>query len=234
MSQSSSNQRYQCVAFDAVGTLIHAQPSVVEAYSIIGNQHGANVHLDDVKRRFGTAFSSRQLKLTTSEAEELAFWKSIVSEVIGDVHDPDACFQELYNHFAKPESWRVDSYAASVIQGLIRYGIKIAIASNFDHRLHSVMDGHSELKQVSRRCISSEIGWRKPSLEFYYHLVTIAGCRAEEILMVGDDLENDVLGALESGLDAVHLTSQNESHSQVRQIQTLNDVLRLVITANNE
>ncbi len=234
MSNLGSDHCYQCVAFDAVGTLIHAQPSVTEAYSIIGTRHGAKLHLDEVKRRFGKALSSRQLKLTTSEAEELAFWKSIVQEVIGEVRDPDACFQELYSHFAKPESWRVDSNASNVIQVLMSQGINVAIASNFDHRLHSVMDEHPELQQVSLRCISSEIGWRKPSREFFNNLARIADCRAEEILMVGDDIENDVLGARKAGLDAIHLRPPNESKSEVREIHALNDVLNLVITVNDE
>lgn len=234
MTTSRGTPQYHCVAFDAVGTLIHAHPSVAEVYSIIGKRHGASLQQGEIKRRFSKAFVSRQLELTTSESAELTFWKSIVSEVVGEIQEPDACFQELYSHFAKPEAWTVDSDAAHIIRELMSQGIKIAVASNFDHRLHAVLDGHSELKQILLRCISSEIGWRKPSQEFFEHLTKITSCRADEILMVGDDLENDVLGARHSGLDAAHLTPKGACNSGVLQIRSLREVLDLVFAVNHE
>lgn len=43
----------------------------------------------------------------------------------------------------------------------------------------------------------------KPSKEFYMSAVYSIGCKPEEAIMVGDDVESDVLGAVNAGLQAI-------------------------------
>ena len=70
--------------------------------------------------------------------------------------------------------------------------------------------------------ISASIGWHKPSPKFYRHLVEIAGCPAEQILMVGDDLENDVIAAQANGLQAVWINrEEDDSTSAIRDLRDL-------------
>ena len=47
------------------------------------------------------------------------------------------------------------------------------------------------------------IGYRKPSPEFFDFILKDLGLPAERVIMVGDDLEADVLGARRAGLRAV-------------------------------
>jgi len=47
------------------------------------------------------------------------------------------------------------------------------------------------------------IGHRKPSPEFFDFILKDLGLPAERVIMVGDDLEADVLGARRAGLRAV-------------------------------
>ena len=79
----------------------------------------------------------------------------------------------------------------------------MAIASNFDQRLHPICDGIAALGLFERRFISSELGFRKPSADFYREIVSGLNVASEQILMVGDGLENDVEGALSVGMHAV-------------------------------
>ncbi|MBT5018558.1 MAG: HAD-IA family hydrolase [Planctomicrobium sp.] len=225
----SGKLKYQCVAFDAVGTLIHATPSVPKAYHSIGHRYGCRLELGEIQRRFQDVFSKRQLSETTSEEEEFQYWRRIVGEVIGEVEQADACFEELYNHFAKPESWSVSPHADETIQQLQLAGVQVAVASNFDVRLHSVFDGHPGLKDISIRIISSEIGWRKPNLKFYESLISRANCLPSQILMIGDDLQNDVLAAQDAGLAALHYVPgnvghQNETDEYATQIRSLDQL----------
>ncbi|QDT32857.1 HAD-IA family hydrolase [Thalassoglobus polymorphus] len=229
MSIKSPNVKYKCVAFDAVGTLIHATPSVVDAYWSIGQRYGSELTRDVVKKRFGKTFSSRQLSLQTDEQSEYEFWQAVVKDVLGPVPAADECFNELYNHFGKPEAWRVDSDAEETIQALNELGIDVAIASNFDKRLNSVMDGHAALEGISHRVISSEIGWRKPSRQFYKLLSEKVHCHSHQILMIGDDFENDVAAARDAGLDAIQLVANNEATDAHQQIRSLKETLNHVI-----
>lgn len=226
----------RCVAFDAVGTLIFPRPPVVEAYRAAAARYASRYSADELRVRFRQAFArseendfgrgatdwnrldgrvrtdsaTGESRFATSETRELARWQFIVGEVIDDASDPVGCFQELWEHFARPNSWACFPDVAETIAALERAGIELAIASNFDARLRSICDGLPPLDRIKTRVISSEAGWRKPAPQFFRSLATAARCRAEEILLVGDDRENDFVGAQNAGLRAVWLRRGDE------------------------
>jgi putative hydrolase of the HAD superfamily len=197
--------RCRCVAFDAVGTLIRPEPGVAEVYHTVGSRYGSRLGVDEIRKRFHQVLSARQAELTSSEQGEREFWVRVVADVIGPVEDPGACFEELYEHFGRPECWTCMPGAAETLDQLRERGLVIAVASNFDARLHAVLDGLASLREIRHRVISSEIGWRKPSPRFFQTLCETVGCAPQEILMVGDDLENDILAAQRCGMHALHV-----------------------------
>jgi len=196
------------VVFDAVGTLLHPEPTPAEIYAIIGQRFGSQLARSEIKPRFAAAFAleevaDRERRLTTDEARERERWRRIVAQVLDDVRDVDGCFQELWNHFTRPESWRLAPEAPRIVSALRRRGLATAIASNFDRRLHAVLAGHPlELDVV---VISSEVGWRKPSPAFFAAVCKSLDLSGEQILFVGDDRVNDYDGAQQAGLRAVLL-----------------------------
>ncbi len=205
-----------CVAFDAVGTLIYPEPSVSKVYWNAGQQFGSKQTLDQVRAGFQRVFQDMAAgargDFSTSEVEEKERWKQIVGQVLFDVADLDPCFEMLHAYFAEPTAWRAFPEVAETLQTLEAQGMKIVVASNFDERLHPVCDELPELRPLCERVISASIGWHKPSPNFYRHLIQIAGCPAEQILMVGDDLENDVIAAQANGLQAVWI-NREDPHS---------------------
>lgn len=209
----------RCVAFDAVGTLIDPDPPAVVVYHQVAQRYGSRMSAEDIARRFRTSFLETErgapgepehIRLATSEALEKARWRTIVKAAIGDVSNSDACFDELFAHFARPGSWRCFADVAMTVRALQEAEIDVMLASNFDRRLHSVCDGISELRPISRRVISSEVGFRKPSREFFSALVAAAGCRREELLMVGDDPTNDRDGARDAGIPSLLINRRPE------------------------
>lgn len=199
------------VVFDAVGTVIDPEPSVAEAYHLIGQQFGSERTLDDVRSRFKTAFAETENQdrspdtagMVTSTAVEEARWRHIVAAVFPEVDDAEGCFQRLHDYFAEPAAWRAFDDTLPTLHSLSEFGLRLAIASNFDHRLHPICDGIAALGLFEKRFISSELGFRKPSAEFYHAVVSELNVGSEQILMVGDGLENDVEGALSVGMNAV-------------------------------
>lgn len=148
---------------------------------------------------------------STSETEEKERWRQIVSQVLFDVPDLNACFADLHAHFGKPSAWRTFPDVAETLQQLDVQGIKVLVASNFDERLHPICDELPDLSPLRERVVSARIGWHKPSPHFYTHLIDVAGCPADQILMVGDDLENDVVAAQASGLQAVWINREGRT-----------------------
>lgn len=225
----------RCVAFDAVNTLIFPDPPVKVAYSRIARKYGSRLGAEEIADRFRTAYRHSEEAdrresdggtapelLSTSEERERGRWEAIVATVLDDVADPAGCFAELFHYFGQPDAWRCYADVAETIETLHRRGIRTAIASNFDDRLNRVCDGLPELRTIGLRAISSLVGYRKPSPEYYRTLLKLTDCRPGELLMVGDDYENDVQGARRAGLAAIYLQRQTiadeNSISDLRQL----------------
>lgn len=226
----------RCVALDAVGTVIFAEPSVANAYAEIGRQFGSRSEVAEVRCRLAQAMRrAEDLSISrfgepgrTDEATERLFWEQVVTEVLSDVTDRAGCFESLFEHFARPESWRCFADVGPTITELQRRGYRVVLASNFDARLNSVCDGLADLREMTSRVISSRIGYRKTHPGFYPELVRLSECSPREVLMVGDDLENDVASAERSGLSAVWLNRKGELSPGANQIGSLTDLLELL------
>ncbi len=193
------NTRIRWIAFDAVGTLLRSEPLVHEVYHRVGQKYGSSHSLQSVRRRFRRAYESAvsaSPDLATSDQIERAFWRRVVSDVLEDVTDPDACFSELHEWYAQPRAWTCFPDVTETLEKLGRRGLRLVIASNYDSRLDQVCAGLEELRPIELRVISSQVGWRKPHAGFYRALCTACGADPDELLMVGDHVANDVEGAL--------------------------------------
>lgn len=220
------------VVFDAVGTLIDPSPSVAEAYQAIGARHGARETVETVRQRFRRAFAGSETPQCpdepqgprqgqTSETLELARWRWIVGQVFPDLTNVEECFRELWDHFARPDSWRCFDDTGPVVTQLIDAGYRVAIASNFDQRLHAICEAFPSLRAVPR-IVSTEVGHRKPSPDFYEALIGRCGCAPQQILMVGDEPAHDLVGPRAAGLQALHLRrGANASELTPHQIESL-------------
>jgi putative hydrolase of the HAD superfamily len=212
------------VYFDAVGTLIHPEPSAADAYHAAGQKYGSRLDRAEVRRRFGVAFRREEMidagrGWVTDEAREEQRWRDIVTAVLADVTKPEECFRDLYAHFARPTAWRCAADAARVLAALIAAGYCIGIASNFDARLRGVVAGLPELAGVPLDLvISSECGWRKPAPQFFARL---ADGRPHEVLLIGDDVDNDLIGAQNAGMHALLLDPQGDGQSCLRALEEL-------------
>lgn len=198
----------RAIAVDAVGTLIHPEPSAAHVYAAVGARFGSRLALEEIQRRFRAAFARQEdidaaNALRTDEGRELMRWRHIVAEVLDDVDDPRRCFELLYEHFRRPESWRVNPDAPAVLGELRRRGYRLALASNFDARLRPIAASLPGLAAIAQLLISSEVGWRKPAPQFFAALGAQLEVPAADVLLVGDDRVNDFDGAIQAGLQAI-------------------------------
>src|SRR5438067_2160826 len=85
-------ERIRAVAFDAVGTLIHPEPSAAEVYASIGRRFGSRLEVAEIRTRFRAAFAEQEVidrasGWVTSEERERHRWQDIVARVLDDVRD---------------------------------------------------------------------------------------------------------------------------------------------------
>lgn len=212
------------MAFDAVGTLIEANPSVADAYARVGGLHGSQRDGAEVRRRLVEAISRSETRdltgtggsLVTSETIERERWRRIVGDVFDEVDDVEACFEDLFEYFSRTSSWRCFEDVGEAIARVADEGLGFVIASNFDARLHGVCAGLPALAAARSIVVSSEVGCRKPDRLFYDAVVEAAGCASDEILMVGDDPVNDYQGARQCGLQAVRVDRTSGPTDRIR------------------
>jgi HAD superfamily hydrolase (TIGR01549 family) len=92
-------------------------------------------------------------------------------------------------------------------------GYSVGVAGNqtarAGHLLHELNLG------VDLIATSDDWGVEKPSTAFFEKLVNISGLQADEVLYVGDRLENDILPAIEVGLRTAHLRRGPWGYQQV-------------------
>lgn len=220
----------RAVFFDAVGTLIFPNPSALVVYADVARAAGLDLPADEVQRRFVAAYrtqesADRAARWVTSEERERARWKAIVCETLVGVADPDACFDTLYDHFARPSAWAVAPHAGEVIGALVARGLTVGLGSNYDARIYPVLDGFPELAPLRERVVvSAAVGFRKPAVEFFAEVVRVCGCEPKQVAFVGDDVENDYDGARAAGLDAILIAERKNPDAQ-RTISDLRELL---------
>lgn len=219
------------IVLDAVGTLIKPVPSVADSYTEAARRQGVELNRDEVRARFGLHFQSDEVRgdrgiHSTDEATEIWRWRRIVSKVLPEVPDPERAFDELWDHFAG--SWQCFADVAPALRAIHEAGIAVCVGSNFDSRLRQVVMGLPDLAwAVDALVISSEVGFRKPHPSFFEAVCLRLGLPASEILCVGDDLENDVRGAMRAGLSALLLDRAAQRPHDFAHVSDLTALLEL-------
>lgn len=199
----------EAVLFDAVGTLIVPDPPVASAYAAAAARYGSRLTLDEIERRFRAAFARQEAidaqvpGLRTSEAREKSRWQAIVAEVFAEVSDSASVFAALWQHFAEPRHWRLHADAVELWNSYTAQGKRVGIASNFDGRLRQICQGLPPLDECKWIFVSSELSVRKPSPEFFRAIEKRLNLRPEQLLLIGDDWENDYRGATAAGWKAM-------------------------------
>ena len=223
------------VIFDAVGTIMDPSPSVSEVYAAAGLRQGIALNVGVVKQRFRQAFSrlessEGQGPLVTSEQIERRRWRRIVDDCLPEVPDPERAFEELWDHFGRPESWQAFPEAGWTMKLLSSAGYSVVVASNFDGRLRPVLQGIDELAVwADSVVISSEVGRKKPHPQFYEATCRRLGLAPEQVLCVGDDEENDWNGPRRAGLSALLVDRGRSPSGPSGRLAQLDELLELLL-----
>ena len=222
----------QAVVFDAVGTVLVPQPPLEEAYHRHAQALGSRLSAQQVSRRFHAAFArhfgSAPLE-PCNERTERELWARVVQDVFGDQQvECQRLFVRLWDHFARCEHWALCPGVTELWTWLHRHGYRLAVASNFDRRLEAICRGKPPLDLAEAVFTCTNLGVRKPSVEFFRRIAARVELDPRACLMVGDTLRADVLPALEAGWQAVHLCSDHPLQEPPGAITRIGSLLQLV------
>jgi HAD superfamily hydrolase (TIGR01549 family) len=127
-----------------------------------------------------------------------AFWSPVVAEAL-DLDDARV-FERLYAYYATPQAWWVDQEALRVLGDLSRQGVRLGILSNWDTRLRELYHRFALDRLFPYLFCSAEHGLEKPDERLFRLACRVAGVRPREAVHIGDDVDNDVVGASRAGL----------------------------------
>lgn len=135
----------------------------------------------------------------------------------------DAYIQTLpeYNHLFPG--------ATEVLEGLqSKYRLHI-ITNGFRDVQYFKMKNAGIIDFFSTVTDSESVGVKKPDPKIFHKAITDAGSKPENGLMVGDNFEADISGALQVGMQAIHFAVHGEEkHEQALMIDDLRILLQLL------
>ena len=106
--------------------------------------------------------------------------------------------------------------AKEMLECLKNKGYRLFAASNsFGHLQRSRLEHAGILGYFEDTYISMDIGYDKPDIRFYQEALRRCGLQPSEVLMIGDSMTTDVLGAQNAGIDALYFDRQKDSLMEI-------------------
>lgn len=212
-------RQVKVIFFDAVGTLIETRGSVGEIYSRVAGEFGFEAGPQILQQNFARSFR-RQPPLAfptgTPEAAladlEKVWWRNFVREVfdgLGAFPRFEEFFDEIFERFRRREFWRVYADVEPSLTDLKRRGLNLGVISNFDSRLYEVLRACELDRFFDSVHISTRVGVAKPDAAIFQAALNYHSVEARQAWHVGDNLREDVEGAMAAGVSAILLDRDN-------------------------
>lgn len=204
----------RAIFFDVGGTLIGPYPSVGAVYAEVARRHGISRTADEMEGAFRGWAALKRPGLTVSRKE---WWRELVFRVLGQ--ENEACFEELFETFARPDVWRVFPDVEDTMREARARGLHVGVLSNWDERLRALLDGLGLARHFDSLTISCEVGAEKPAVEIFRAALRAAGVDAGWAVHVGDSSEEDVRGAQAAGMSAILVDREGRRADAVRNLR---------------
>jgi putative hydrolase of the HAD superfamily len=200
------------VTFDADGTLWDFERVMREAFALVlaklrdhVPRHAGALTVDDLIRIRERVAGERAMQQATHEQIRLASFVRTLEEL--GCAAPSLALQ------------LTDLYLRHRFEGIRLFDdVELTLDRLVDYRLGIVSNGNSypdrcELPgRFQFTAFAQEHGARKPDRRLFEAAVHLAACRPEEILHVGDSLEDDVAGAKPLGIRTVWINRARQSN----------------------
>ena len=117
---------------------------------------------------------------------------------------------------------------------LLPYTKEILTYLKGKYELHIITNGFNQIQYKKLRnsaidnyfktvTTAEEVTYKKPHPKVFYHALNKAQADKKESLMIGDNLEADIIGAVQIGMQAIHLS--NAENRYKRSIGQLNELM---------
>ena len=203
---------YRAIFIDIDDTLLDYIPCCREAFELALPEHPE--YFDLFFEISGRLFSEAKHGLHTI-AEVMELYPKEFIATIG--YPPEAV--DPFKHAFRAAWGKTHTLvpgAKEMLENLQAKGYQLFAASNsFGNLQRSRLEKAGILKYFEDTYISMDIGYDKPDIRFYQEALRRCGLQAKEVLMIGDSMTTDVIGAQKAGMDALFFDRQKDDLLQL-------------------
>ena len=203
---------YRAIFIDIDDTLLDYIPCCREAFELALPEHPE--YFDLFFEISGRLFSEAKHGLHTI-AEVMELYPKEFIATIG--YPPEAV--DPFKHAFRAAWGKTHTLvpgAKEMLENLQAKGYRLFAASNsFGNLQRSRLEKAGILKYFEDTYISMDIGYDKPDIRFYQEALRRCGLQPKEVLMIGDSMTTDVIGAQKAGMDALFFDRQKDDLLQL-------------------
>jgi putative hydrolase of the HAD superfamily len=171
----------------------------------------------------------RKGQLEKKELRVIRFRKALE---IHNIHDPDLA-DEFGNRYVQKSPRKTNLIAGTfeALEALSGKGYELHIITNgFEEVQYIKLEECGIRKYFSEVIISELIGHKKPHPVVFNEAMVRAGAVSQESVMVGDDLEVDILGARDVGMGQIYYNPEELPHKEdiTHEINHLEQILEIL------
>jgi putative hydrolase of the HAD superfamily len=205
----------RAVLFDVDFTLCRPGPELsAERYARIASRHG--ITLDPALYEQAREAAALNLKRHPELLHDDSIWHRFTEEIFTGMGGPAEiaaeCATEIERGWEISENFELYEDALPALEEVRKAGLRIGLVSNGIRDLSEFVAHHR--LDVDAIVDSRSHGWVKPHPTIFEAALELLRVRADEAVMVGDSLDEDIEGARALGMRAI-LIDREERHPDV-------------------
>jgi putative hydrolase of the HAD superfamily len=212
--------RPRALLLDAMGTLIGLKRPVGAIYAEAAADHGLSLDAEPLERAFLQAYREAPplafpgTATIHLEQAERHWWQQRIAATFAGVGVPQlpmGLAADLFDRFAGPEPWGVYPEVPDALARWRDRGLRLVVVSNFDRRLHRLLQRLGLGEALEAVVVSSEVGAAKPDPAPLLRALDLLGLPAAAVWHIGDS-DADEAAAAAAGIPCLRLARPGGVH----------------------
>ncbi|MCW5314596.1 HAD-IA family hydrolase [Nostoc sp. KVJ3] len=204
-------------------------------HSILKRNGIHNINLEDIRPFLNIGFPWHSPEIPHILLFNGTIWWEYMNEYFAEIYEKVGINRDqainyasqVQNEYKNIEKWHLYDDVIPTLQDAIKNNYKNVILSNHIPDLHEIIDQLNIKKYFDGIYTSGKIGHEKPSLKFYDYVINDLKIEKTKCIMIGDNYNADIAGALHAGIQAILVRKSNDKNYKFYS-QDFKQILKIV------